>query len=120
MVVGVVRNVAAAIGFLDAADAVLKSGGAGDRPRAGEGLGIPQVGPELLAIGTVVIALGGEVRIDRRQLTHIGKTPRLRPVGEVTIGENKHRRAVLDGDAGGLDGSEEAIRRRLRCHDWHG
>ena len=45
---GVVGDVAVALALLEAADAVLEPGGAGDRPRPGQGLLVAQVRPELL------------------------------------------------------------------------
>ena len=44
-----------AVALLQAADAVLEAGGAGDRPRAGQGLLVAQVGPEVrLALAVLV------------------------------------------------------------------
>ena len=50
MVGRVVGDVAVAVGLLQAADAVLQPRGAGDRPGAGEGVAVAQVGPELVAV----------------------------------------------------------------------
>ena len=50
VVVGrVVGDVAVAVALLETADAVLEAGRARDRPRAGEGLVVAQVGPELVS-----------------------------------------------------------------------
>ena len=59
VVVGLVADVAVAVVLLDAADAVLQPGGAGQRPRPGERLGVPQVGPvHLSTVGVGVVGLG--------------------------------------------------------------
>ena len=73
VVLGVVADVAGAVLFLETADAVLEPGRAGDRPRAGERLGIAQVGPELVA----VVGLGGERHRDVGQRVDVGEQPRL-------------------------------------------
>ena len=57
-----------AVALLEPADAVLEAGGAGDRPRAGQGLGVALVGPELGVVARAVVLLGGEGRVDDRQL----------------------------------------------------
>ena len=46
-----------ALALLEAADAVLEAGGAGDRPRPGQGLLVAQVGPVLLVEGVSVPSL---------------------------------------------------------------
>ena len=47
----------------------------------------------------------------------VGQLPRLGAVGEVAVGQQDHRRAVLDGDAGGLDGGLEAVHRAVGGDD---
>ena len=44
----------------------------------------------------------------------VGQPPRLGAVGQVAVGQQDHRRAVLEGDAGRLDGDVEAVRRAVR------
>ena len=68
VVVGrVVGDVAGAVGLLDAADAVLEAGRAGDRPRAGQRLGVAQVRPEHLgAVVVRVVGLGRELHATGR------------------------------------------------------
>ena len=70
VVVGVVGDVAGDVGLLDAADAVLEPRGAGDRPRAGQRLGVAQVGVE------DVVAVG----VDRRCARSRARTSKLRQV----------------------------------------
>ena len=74
LVVGrVVGDVARAVGLLEPADAVLEAGDAGRGPRAGQGLGVPDVGPEDLgAVGVDVVGLGGEGRVDGREVAQVG------------------------------------------------
>ena len=45
-----------------------------------------------------------------------GNLPRLRAVGEVSVGQNNHRHHVFHGDAAGFDGGPEAIARRRRSN----
>ena len=72
VVVGrVVGDVAVAVGLLEAADAVLEAGCAGDRPRTGQRLLVAQVGQELLdgLAGRPCrdrVGAGGEGGVDRR------------------------------------------------------
>ena len=79
----------------------------GHGPRAGQRLRVAQVRPEL----AVVVRLGREGRIDRRQARGIGHQPGLGPIGEVAIGEQEDRGPVFHRDPGGLDRREEAVRR---------
>ena len=50
VVLGVVVDVAGAVLLLEAADAVHEAGRARDRPRAGQRLGVAQVGPEVAVV----------------------------------------------------------------------
>ena len=110
VVIGVVGDSAVAVGLLETSDSMLETLGAGHCPRASQGLGVTQVRPEILrAVGKLVIGLGREVRIDLRERRGVRNQPRLRAVGQVTVGEQEHRGAVLDGDAHCLDGREEAV-----------
>ena len=109
VVVGVVRDVARAVGLLDAADAVLEPRRARHRPRPRERL--------LRRAGTG----GTRRRRSARSRTSsrcraatsiVGQEPRLGAVREVRVGEEVHRRAVLERDAARLDRRVEAVRRR--------
>ena len=72
VVARVVGDVAVAVALLEATDAVLETGGAGDRPRTREGLLVAQVGPEVgLGVArslstALVVGAGREGRVDRR------------------------------------------------------
>ena len=57
----------------------------------------------------------GERHRDVGQRVEVGEQPRLGAVGEVAVGEEDHRRAVLQRDAGGLERGVEAVARRLRA-----
>ncbi len=64
----VVGDVAAAVGLLEPADAVLEAGQARGGPGAGQRLGVADVGPERLgAVLLGVVGLGGELGVDRGQ-----------------------------------------------------
>ena len=123
MVGGVVGDVAVPVALLEAADAVLEPGRAGDRPRPGQRRLVAQVGPELLlglALGLwLVVGLGGEAGVDRGQLGDLGDPPRLGAVGELAVGEQHHRGAVGDRDPGRLERGVEAVAGRLRRDDRH-
>ena len=103
------------VALLQPADAVLEAGGAGDRPRAGQGLLVAQVGPEVrlgalpVLVDGLVVGAGREGGVDRRQLVELGDPPRLGAVGEVAVGEQHHRGAVGDRDPDRLDGGVEAV-----------
>ena len=81
MVVGVVADVAGDVGLLDAADPVLEAGGAGDRPRPGQGLLVAQERVEdRLALGVGAVGLAGELDVQvgqarRRTGTDHGSEP---------------------------------------------
>ena len=47
----------------------------------------------------------------------VGQQPRLGAVGQIAVGQQDHRRAVLDGDPGRLDGGVEALGRAVARHD---
>ena len=113
VVLGVVADVAGAVFLLEAADAVHQLRRARNRPRPGERLGITQVGPVLVA----VVELGRERHRDVGHRVEIGQVPRLGAVGEVAVGEQDHRRAVLDRETHRLERGVEAISRRLRGDD---
>ena len=118
VVVGVVAHVAGAVLLLDATDAVHQVGRAGQRPRAGQRVGIAEVGPEdLLARGQRVVGRRGEGGGDVGQVGDIGEQPGLGAVGQVAVGQDDHRRAVLEGDPSGLDGREEAVARAVGRDD---
>src|SRR5581483_5837719 len=94
----VVGDVAGAVLLLEAADAVLEAGRAGHGPRPGERLLVAQVGPELVGAvgpGALAVGLGGERHADVGQLVDGGQLPRLRPVGQIAVGQQQHGRAVL-------------------------
>ena len=113
VVVGrVVGDVAVALALLEAADAVLEAGGAGDRPGPRQGLLVAQVGPEVLVARAAVGSWLGSVAKSgsmARQVVDLGDPPRLGAVGEVAVGEQHHRRAVGDRDPGRLEGGVEAV-----------
>ena len=103
-----------------------RPGRAGDRPRAGQGLLVAQVGPELRgALGAVLGRPGCGWARSRSagsivgQVGDLGDPPRLGAVGEVAVGEQHHRRAVGDRDPGGLEGGVEAVAGGARRHDRH-
>ena len=86
---------------------MLQAGGAGDGELPGQRLRIAGVRLERFT-------LLGEGVLDRRVTADIGDTPRLRTVGDRSVGQDHHRRVIGDRDAGGLDGGLEAVRRRSR------
>ena len=121
VVVGVVGDIARTVGLLQASDAVLKPGGSRNRPRPGKGLGISLVGPKLFgAVVVGVVGNCGEVRIDCGQGLEVGQTPGLGAVGEVAVGQQEHRGAIRDRNAGRFDRGIETICGTLRRHDRHG
>ena len=115
---GRVVDVAGAVFLLEATDAVRRDPACPGWPRAGPGCRVAEVGPELRrAVGGHVVGLGGEGHRDVGQVGHVGQAPRLGPVGQVAVGQQDDRRAVLQGDAGRLDGREEAVRRAVGGDD---
>src|SRR5260221_686814 len=78
VVLGVVGDVARPVLLLDATDAVHETGGAGNGPGSGQRVGIPQVGPELLA----VVLLGGERDPEIGVVGAVGDPPRLSEVDQ--------------------------------------
>ena len=110
-----VVDVAGAVGLLQPADAVHQPGRTGDRPRTGQRHLVAQVRPELrVAVVVDVVELGGERHGDVGQRRDVGQLPRFRTVGEVAVGQQDHRGAVLERDADGLDRRLEAVRRAVR------
>ena len=59
----------------------------------------------------------GERHRDVGQRVDVGQLPRLGAVGEVAVGQQDHRRAVLEGDPGRLDRGVEALRRAVAGDD---
>ena len=112
--VGVVVDVAGAVLLLDATDAVHEAGRARDRPRAGERLRVAQVRPELAARGS---ARWRTARRCRAASSTSGSSHGSDAVGEVAVGEQDHRRAVLQRDADRLERGVEAVARRVRGDD---
>ena len=98
-----------------------RPGEPGRGPRPGQGLRVAQVGPEHL--GAVRRRRGwARWRSPGRwsgRSSSVGQPPRLGAVGQVAVGQQDHRRAVLDGDADRLDGGVEAVRRGLGGDDRH-
>ena len=90
-----------------------RPGGAGDRPRPGQGVLVAEVGQELLA----GVRLLGERRVDHRQRVDVGDLPRLGAVGEHPVGEQHHRGPVGHRDPGRLEGRVEAVAGGLGRHD---
>ena len=82
--------------LLQAADAVLEARRARASPTAAPGLGVARCRAGTRRVG------GSWLRC--RQVGEVGHAPRLGAVGEVAVGQDDHRRHVLDGDAPGLDG----------------
>ena len=119
LVVGaVVGDVARAVGLLQTADPVLQTGHAGRRPRSGQRLLVPDVGPEDLgAVGIGVVGCGGEAGIDVGQVVEVGQPPRLGAVGQVAVGQQDHRCAVLDRQSDRLERRFEAVGGCLGRHD---
>ena len=105
LVVGrLVAEGARSVLLLDSADPVLQSRCSGFRPGPREGLRVPEVGQESFRIGA-------ELDFQLRQALHSGDAPGLGPVGQIAVGEQDHRRHVLEGNPGGLNRREEAIAR---------
>ncbi len=111
VVLGGVGDVARPVPLLlDAADAMHQARRAGDGPRPRQRVRLAQVWPELRrAVGGGVVGLGGERHGDVGEIVNVGQLPRLGAVGQITVGQEDHRRAVLDRDAGRLDGGLEAV-----------
>ena len=105
VVVGVVGDVARALLLLQPADPVLEAGRAGERPLARERAVVAHVREETVA----VVRLGGELERDVGQVGDVRDEPRLGAVGEVGVGEQEDRRAVLERDPRGLDRHVEAV-----------
>ena len=109
------------VGLLQAADSVLQSRRARDRPGASERVLVAQVGPVLpVARFGLVVEFCGERRIDDRQVGEFGDPPRLGAVGEVAVGEQDHRGAVGDRDPGRLQCGVEAVAGGARRDHGHG
>ena len=102
VVEGLVVHVAGTVLFLQAANAVLESGGAGERPGTGERLGLTLVRHKTDGIGR-------EFDRNSRNVLHLGNAPRFRAVREVAIGKNDHGNHVFQSDAGGFQGNPEAV-----------
>nr|QMS48061.1 hypothetical protein WG33_0260 [uncultured bacterium] len=122
LVVGrVVGDVAGPVRLLEAADAVLEARRARERPRPGQRLGVSLVGVVDGVAGVVgAVGLRGESGRDVGQGFDVGQLPGLGAVGQVAVGQQEHRRAVLERDPARLDRGVEAARRRGRRHDRHG
>ena len=81
-----------------------RPGRAGHRPRARQVL-VAHVGQEARRRLLGSVAKPGSMSGSAR---HVGQPPRLGGVGEERVGQQHHRRAVLDRDADGLDRGVEA------------
>ena len=99
--------------FFQTAHAVLQSHLAGKRPAAGQ-LFVAHVGHES-AFGRVVY----DRRLDRRVVLHRGNAPRLRTVGDETVGEQDHGRHVLHRQPSCLERIVETVAGRRCRHDDH-
>ena len=118
VVQGRVVDVAGAVVLLDPSDTVHQPRRAGDRPGTCQRRLVAQIRPELgIALVVGVVELGREGHRDVGQRVDVGQEPGLGPVGEVAVGEQDHRRAVLQGDPDRLDGGVEAVRRTVRSDD---
>ena len=115
VVVGGIADLAAAIGFLEASDAVLQPG----RPGQGERPGEPLVTGIRQERAVRPVRFGREPGVDRLDRRQVGDQPRLGPVGQVAVRQHDDRRPVDQRDTDGLDGGREAVGRRLRGQHRH-
>ena len=99
---GVVGDVAGAVLLLDAADAVHRAPACRGWPTDGPG-SRRRYGRTTGAVGVVRGSGRWRTSARCRQAVDVGQQPRLGAVGQVAVGQQDHRRAVLDGDAGRLD-----------------
>ena len=113
VVLRVVRDVPGAVRLLEPADAMLETRRSRHRPRPRERLLVAQIWQEL----SLEVRLGRKRRRDIGERRHVRQEPRLGAVCEIRVGEEIHRRPVLERDARSLDRSVEAVRRRLRGDD---
>ena len=104
MVVRVVGDVAGVPVLLEAADAVLETGRAGNGPGASERFSSRR------RDGTLRVLV--ERDRERLQRVEVGERPRLRAVREVAVGEQDDRRHVCHRDANRLDRHVVAVARR--------
>ena len=86
---------------------------AGERPAAGQFL-VAHVGHES-AFGGLVDDRG----LDGGVVLHRRDAPRLRAVGDESVGQQDHGRHVLHSQTSGLEGVVEAVAGRRRSHDDH-
>ncbi|SLE63556.1 Uncharacterised protein [Mycobacteroides abscessus subsp. massiliense] len=108
VVVGrVIRDIARAVGLLQATDAVLQTRGSGNGELTGQRLRITVVRREILV-------RRGEGVLDRRIACDIRDCPRLGAVGDRAVRQDHHRSPVGQCDPHGLDGDVEAVRGRTR------
>ena len=120
VVVGLVADVAAAVGLLDAPDAVHQIRRAGDGPGPHQSLVAPERPEDGLAAGVDVVGPRGELDVDDAEMRDVGDAPGLAAVGQVAVGQQDHRGAVLDRDADRLNGREEAVGGALGRDDGQG
>ena len=105
-----IGDIAADVGLLQAADAVLESRLPGWDEHAGERLRIAHVGSEVFRRNVFEPAVR---HLDRVELVQIGNGPRLRRVGQIGVGQQHHRRHELEGQPHRLEHHVEAVARRL-------
>ena len=104
VVVGVVRHIAGAVLLLQTSDAVLQPDRAGDGPGPGQ--------PFVTLVGQEVLVVFPRTRVRDLELRQVGDRrdpPRLRPVGDVAVGQQEHRGHEADGDPPSLLRNVEAI-----------
>ena len=104
MVIRFVTDVARAILLREATYSVLEAGCPRDRPGAGQGFRIARVRLELTDIDRLR-------KLDRAlfEPVDVRDLPRLRRIRDVAIGENDHRRHILDRHAKGFEGRMETV-----------
>ncbi|GBD42502.1 hypothetical protein HRbin39_01896 [bacterium HR39] len=106
LVVGGIVGDLRALVLLEAADAVLETGGSGHHPRAHQAF-VAHVGAEVAVFGAEAhgpVGLGVEV----------GDLPRLGGVGDEGVGQQHHRHHVVDGDPHRLARHGEGVARAAR------
>ena len=99
--------------LLEAADAVLEPGRARARPTGGPASRRRARRARRLGRRRSSVWLGSVANSTAMSgsVVDVGQPPGLGAVGQVAVGEEDHRGAVLDGDPGRLDGRLEAVRR---------
>ena len=105
VVVSVVADAAIEMGLFQTADAVFKTRGSEPSPRTGQSLSVASIAVE----GLIGDSFFERMMRELFEGVGVGNFPRLGAVGQVAIGEQQHRRHVLEGDATGLHGDFETV-----------